>query len=671
MKRNNKIKIAYDKDSGKVFDVICEFTSGEKAFAAKELYASEMWEEKELKLKAKFYPSFNVKNLCCFECDQLLQITNRGGNVYLKHKSGSDDCDLKSINPNELEELYRVYQIKESDKHRTLKHEIGSYLKNINGVQNVIIDDKFLFNELGRRKPDVLCSYKGAILVFEIQLSKISLRYLINRTKFYKKKYKGKDVFLIWVLDENNIKAVKELSNEGGAIRTQTIIEQSSMAMHIKYLNQYHNFFQFEPDKNGAYKFTCLYKHPFIHKDSLSIHVKFQKEFIELGDLQFDFDNKVVYYRDTEHLKESLYYDLNILKEQRELEYRQEYEEKEKRKKLQIEKERLNVIRAEKFDLFKRNIIRIYNLLNSIISLKLESQSHFAKKNNLLEEIKNINIDTCQDLIISRLSAKEISYYYDLEMPLELYRLISPDLKTLDLYNLTQSLQKCLYNKEYTHNKDLINRINNLEIKEINGVNYSVVNKKYYPYLFNKEQNREKMFYYNKSEYNQINTLFGFNLSPLLYYDRGDNVDHVYLFDFTNITNRIISYLSKYETTIHQIEYEIEEAKKRLPIILKEKIEEITTSLKYEICTLNRRSDFLRDLQRKYENSFAGCKKEYRCAYFDSNHKTCLKRNYLNPNNCVLSNMKTDLNEIKRKGFCQYYRMYSDKENIDDFILNN
>lgn len=168
-----------------------------------------------------------------------------------------------------------------------------------------------------------------------------------------------------------------------------------------------------------------------------------------------------------------------------------------------------------------------------------------------------------------------------------------------------------------------------------------------------------------------MNTLFGFNLSPLSYYDRGDNVDHVYLFDFTNITNKVISYLSKYEITIQQIEYEIEEANKRLTIILKEKIEEITTSLKYEISTLNSRSDFLRDLQRKYENSFAGCKKEYRCAYFDSNHKTCLKRNYLNPNNCVLSNMKTDLNEIKRKGFCQYYRMYSDKENIDDFILNN
>lgn len=122
------------------------------------------------------------------------------------------------------------------------------------------------------------------------------------------------------------------------------------------------------------------------------------------------------------------------------------------------------------------------------------------------------------------------------------------------------------------------------------------------------------MFYYNKNEYNQMNTLFGFNLSPLSYYDRGDNVDHVYLFDFTNITNKVISYLSKYEITIQQIEYEIEEANKRLTIILKEKIEEITTSLKYEISTLNSRSDFLRDLQRKYENSFSVCEKEYKCA---------------------------------------------------------
>ena len=132
--------------------------------------------------------------------------------------------------------------------------------------------------------------------------------------------------------------------------------------------------------------------------------------------------------------------------------------------------------------------------------------------------------------------------------------------------------------------------------------------------MFNKDQYKQEMFYYNKNEYNQMNTLFGFNLSPLSYYDRGDNVDHVYLFDFTNITNKVISYLSKYEITIQQIEYEIEEANKRLTIILKEKIEEITTSLKYEISTLNSRSDFLRDLQRKYENSFSVCEKEYKCA---------------------------------------------------------
>lgn len=135
--------------------------------------------------------------------------------------------------------------------------------------------------------------------------------------------------------------------------------------------------------------------------------------------------------------------------------------------------------------------------------------------------------------------------------------------------------------------------------------------------MFNKDQYKQEMFYYNKNEYNQMNTLFGFNLSPLSYYDRGDNVDHVYLFDFTNITNKVISYLSKYEITIQQIEYEIEEANKRLTIILKEKIEEITTSLKYEISTLNSRSDFLRDLQRKYENSFSVCEKEYKCDKYD------------------------------------------------------
>ncbi len=673
MKRNNKIKIAYDKESGKTFDVSKQFTSGKKAFVAKQLYATKVWEVEELALKEEYYPEFNLKSLCCFECSQLLQITSRKGHVYLKHKTGSDDCELKSANPKELEILYRIYEIKEGKEHYTLKHKIGDYLRTVSGVEQVIVDQKYLFSEfseLGKRKPDVLCHYKGVILVFELQLSKISLSYLINRTKFYQKNYKGKDVFLIWVLDDNNIKEIKVESDEDNSTKTRTVIEQSAMAMHIKYLNHYHNFFQFEPDKEGKYRFSCLFKQPFIPQNILKIHVKFRKEFIGLDDLKFDFDKKVAYYKDTELLKESLYPKLEYLEKQKALELRQKYKEKEKRERQEREQKQLQALRVEKFDAFKQRIIRIYKLLNSLSLLGRQTWGDTVKKEDLLEEVQNIDIDTCKEVIISKLISKEYPNYYELGISLDFYRLISSDLRKLNLYNLHKSLNEYIYHEEYLNNKEWIEKIDRLEKLIINDVSYSIVNKKSSPYLFNNESYKKDILYFRKEEFDKINTLFGFELKPILYYDKGDNINYTYLFDFSHIIDTLKTRVSDFERPINLINNEIEKAKQQFPIVFKLKIEEAIGVLEEEIKELEEKTNFLLDLNLKYEKIFERCKHDCRCAYFDDTHKLCLK-NYHSENNygnCILSNRKLELYEIEKQEFCQFYRLYSEKEELDDIL---
>ena len=440
--------------------------------------------------------------------------------------------------------------------------------------------------------------------------------------------------------------------------------------MHIKYLNHYHNFFQFEPDKKGRYRFSCLYKRPYIEEKLLKIYVKFHKEFVELDDLKFDFDKKVVYYKDTELLKNPLYPKLEYLEKQKILELRRKYKEKEERERQEREQKRLEALRIENFEVFKQKIIRIYKSLNSFSLLGRQTWSETMKKEKLLEETQNIDIESCKDIIISKLMSKGYPNYYELGISLDLYRLISSDLENLNLYNLNKSLKEYIYHEEYINKKEWIEKINRFKRIEINNISYSVIDKKSAPYLFKEESYKKTIFYYKKEDFNKMNTLFGFELKPILYYDKGDNDNYTYLFDFSEIINKLKTRLSDFERPIKLINNEIEKAKLQFPAVFKLKIEDIISNLKLEIEKLEEKADFLFDLNLKYENIFARCKHDCRCAYFDDTHKLCLKNYHSEDNygNCTLSNRKLELYEIEKQEFCQFYRMSSEKEELDDIL---
>ena len=74
-------------------------------------------------------------------------------------------------------------------------------MKSIPNIYTVIIDNKFIIKENGKRKPDVYCKFQDKELVFEIQLSDLSLNYILNRYEFYRRN----GIYLIWILDKFDI----------------------------------------------------------------------------------------------------------------------------------------------------------------------------------------------------------------------------------------------------------------------------------------------------------------------------------------------------------------------------------------------------------------------------------------------------------------------------------
>ena len=188
MKKELQIPIAYDQETGELFDVAKELHNNDLIYQAQKLYNTDYWDAEEYFIKEQLFPNFNIKALCCYECEQVLELAVSSNNrPFLRHKIGSLECDFKNSTPKENKLITQTYQSKESKEHYNLKHKFGQALQLTKDVSNVIVDSKFLFSEWGKRKPDVLCEFKDVVFVFEFQITEISLRDIISRSKFYKK----------------------------------------------------------------------------------------------------------------------------------------------------------------------------------------------------------------------------------------------------------------------------------------------------------------------------------------------------------------------------------------------------------------------------------------------------------------------------------------------------
>lgn len=255
------IKEAFDKLSGEILKADEVFDVSKDAFLLRKQFHKD-----EIELN-------------CLECEQKLNVsTSKYDKLHFKHNPNADFCLLKDgkLSPEETEKIYSIYRSKESKRHKFLKNQIGKQLSLLGDVSNVQIDDKFIFDGNEKRKPDVYCKYLDKEIVFEIQLSDISLRYIISRHEFYQRK----GIYLIWILDNFNAQGRKQTERD------------------IKYLTEYQNFFKFD-EESKQFRLFCKYKFPFLN-DRNKLLQKWKTKSVALSQIKFDNATKQAYYFDFE-----------------------------------------------------------------------------------------------------------------------------------------------------------------------------------------------------------------------------------------------------------------------------------------------------------------------------------------------------------------------------------
>ncbi len=251
------IKVAFDKISGQVLE-------------AKEIFKES---KPGFEVRRQFHK--NDVDLYCCECEQPLNISgSKYDRLHFKHRKGAEACLLKDskLSPHETELISRIYKAKESDRHKELKHKIGQLLSGVEGVSDIHVDDRFIIRDQGRRKPDVWCKYNDKELVFEIQLSALSLRYILDRYEFYR----AQKMYLIWILDDFDVRG------------------QSQTERDIKYLTEFQNFFKLDESYDRLH-LECSYKYLFLTDDNRLL-TKWLSKSVRLDQIKFSERYYQIYY---------------------------------------------------------------------------------------------------------------------------------------------------------------------------------------------------------------------------------------------------------------------------------------------------------------------------------------------------------------------------------------
>lgn len=612
MRKELQIPIAYDFKSGELFNVSAELCSKDLIYLAQRLYNTDNWDEEEWIIKERFFPKFNVKELCCYECDQFLELAvSANSRAFLRHKSGSNECDFKNSTSKENQLIRKTYLSKESLEHFNLKHKFGEALKATKDVSSIIVDSKFLFSAWGKRKPDVLCEFKDVVFVFEFQITDISLRYVISRSKFYKKtKYNNKPIFLIWMLNERNIQDVK---NE---IDGKSKLLQSSLAKRIKYLGKHQNFFSYTNLSHEYVKLTCHFKKAFVHTSTIDIHAKWTECLVELPSLKLDYDNREAYIYHFEKEKEALTPSVNLLKEERRRKMiiaNQIYQESlKKEEELQKTQEALN----EQFTKMRRTLLKATKLLDKLsFSVKAEMDKGVAQEDKI-SEISKINVAK----IIENRESNHSPYYYVLGISRELYTFIEELLVEYNLYQLRQKILEFKNRPQYVKAQKKLDFIKKLKTLEENNRIFYEVNNTDSSDLFHKEQYARKLYYYERKDREY---LFGITIKPKSYYDIGNNPEFIYLYEFTEELEEANDEVETIERIIKMATKNLSEQKEYLHNALIKSLDEYTLQQSDLKKKSDERCEFLQELFWKYLDQFRNNIPSFFCRYYYVDNKLC------------------------------------------------
>lgn len=213
----------------------------------------------------------------CCQCFQKLNVSSsKNDRVHFKHEPNSGFCILKDdgLSSAEIEEYNNAIIAKESPRHIELKNKIGSLIKVTQGfdLATLAIDNRFIYYSKEKRRPDVYCEYEGKKVAFEIQLSKLSQRYILDRRDFYFKS----GIYLIWILDD------------------YSVYNQSTFERDIKYLTPFQNFFKLDETCKG-FRLICNYKFPSLTASN-KVHTKWIERSVLFEDIKFYPESFQVYF---------------------------------------------------------------------------------------------------------------------------------------------------------------------------------------------------------------------------------------------------------------------------------------------------------------------------------------------------------------------------------------
>ncbi|MCT3802672.1 MULTISPECIES: DUF6035 family protein [Elizabethkingia] len=243
----------------------------------KHLNADEIFNDRQIGFDYRIKYNRDEIQPYCVECGEKLIISSsKYQNIHFKHSESAIPCILKeNLTSEEIDIFSRISYAKESDRHIYLKNSISEKLLITKGISNLRVDDHFIYDGYNKRRPDIYCEFLGKKIVFEIQLSQLSQKYILSRYDFYKKK----GIYLIWLLDDLNIL-------EG----------TSQMARDIKYLSTHQNYFRFD-ENSDDFSLECKYK-----STHLSLINKFYDRWntvsIGIDRLNFDIANNEVFFYD-------------------------------------------------------------------------------------------------------------------------------------------------------------------------------------------------------------------------------------------------------------------------------------------------------------------------------------------------------------------------------------
>jgi competence CoiA-like predicted nuclease len=258
---DRSIKYAVNKDTGEILEAEKYFDSKSAAFQERKNFAR------------------GQLSVVCYECGQdLLISSSKKSVVHFKHYPGHEPCLLTSgdLSIHELEGFNAVLEAKESERHIFLKNKIGSGLAKIEGIEerSIAVDNRFIKHGDQKRRPDVYCKFRGREIVFEIQISPLSLKYILSRHDFYKEH----GIYLIWILDSFDFQ------------------NQGPLEKDIKYLWKHQNFFRLN-EKCENFVMQCEYKKPFLNASN-EYQEKWSRADISLDCLKYDEVDFQAYYFD-------------------------------------------------------------------------------------------------------------------------------------------------------------------------------------------------------------------------------------------------------------------------------------------------------------------------------------------------------------------------------------